>query len=259
VGTLSRGLDILQLFADRGPELSQTEVSYALGLPLATVHRLTTVLVERGFLEREPDSRRLRLGPEVARLIQPLRAGVGLPELARGQLAALAAETGETANLAVLAGRDIVYLLSESGGRLLTPQATIGMRLPAHCTALGKCLLAYLDETAARAALGDEPYETSTPRTLTTWPALAASLAEIRRAGVSISEEEFEVGLVSIAVPISWTAGTGSGSINVSLPTARARPAFRKELTTRLLAAARAIGEGRGAAPEAAQRSVGGR
>jgi DNA-binding IclR family transcriptional regulator len=255
VGTLSRGLDILELFARRGPQLSQTQISEALGLPPATVHRLTTVLTNRGFLEREPDTRRLRLGLEVSRLIGPLLAGMRLPEVARGALVALAARTGETVNLAVLAGDEIVYLLSESGTRLLTPQATVGMRLPAHCTALGKCLLAQLPARDARAALGDEPYESRTAQTVRTWSELAPTLARIRRAGVAYSEEEYEVGLVSIAVPVAWTARPGSGAINVSLPSTRAGEAARGELIELLQGTARAIDEASGMGLHARERS----
>jgi IclR family acetate operon transcriptional repressor len=234
VGTLARGLDIIGLFARAAPELTQTEISDALGLPLPTVHRLTAVLAERGYLERDPRTRRFRLGLEVARLMPPLLSGLRLPELARADVTRLAADTGETVNLAVLQDSEIVYLLSESGGRLLSTQTPIGLRLPAHCTALGKCLLAQLPEETARDAAGPEPYEQRTPATATTWEALRLSLARIRRDGVALSWEEYEIGLASIAVPVTWLDGPGSAALNVSLPTSRANRAFRTELVRRL-------------------------
>jgi DNA-binding IclR family transcriptional regulator len=234
-------LDILKLFADLGPELSQTEISEALELPLATVHRLTTVLTSRGFLERDADTRRLRLGLEITRLVPPLLAGMHLPEIARRHLLTLASSTREATNLAVLQGSEVVYLLSESGGRLLTLQATVGQRLPAHCTALGKCLLAYLPPDIATVVLGPEPYERRTEHTLRTWRQLDPALAEIRATGVSRSEEEYEEGLVSVAVPITWTSGPGSAAINVSLPSSRFTPESRSELVDRVRETARAI------------------
>jgi IclR family acetate operon transcriptional repressor len=115
------------------------------------------------------------------------------------------------------------------------------MRLPAHCTALGKCLLAYLPEDLARMALGPEPYEQRTEHTLTTWEQLAAELAATRDSGVAVSAEEYEIGLVSIAVPVRWLEGPETGSINVSLPAARATPGFRERLTAGLREAAAAI------------------
>jgi IclR family acetate operon transcriptional repressor len=241
VGTLARGLDVLELFGRLGPELSQKEISEALSLPMPTVHRLTAVLTERGWIDRDPATRRLRLGLEMARLMPPLMAGMRLPELARPHLLRLASSLQETVNAAILQGSEILYLLSESGDRLLTPQVTVGMRLPAHCTALGKCLLAQQPDELARQALGEEPYERLTARTLTSWEQIVPHLAEARASGVAVSEEEYEIGLVSIAVPVPWPDGPGSAAINVSLPSARATAAFRRQLTEGLLDAARAV------------------
>jgi DNA-binding IclR family transcriptional regulator len=245
VGTLARGLDILGLFARRTPELSQKEMSAALGIPLPTVHRLTALLAERGYLERDPRTRRYRLGLEVARLLPPLLSGLRLPEIARAHVAELAAETGETVSLAVLQDDEIVYLLSESGDRLLGTRASVGLRLPAHCTALGKCLLAQLPDETARDAAGEEPYEARTPATRTTWAQLQRALEEVRRLGVAQSWEEYEAGLASVAVPVGWLDGPGTAALNVSLPTTRATPAFRAELVGRLRVIARRIEAGR--------------
>jgi IclR family acetate operon transcriptional repressor len=240
VGTLARGLDVLELFAQAAPELSQTDISQSLGLPMPTVHRLVALLTERGWLDRDPHTRRLRLGLEMTRLVPALLAGMRLPELARPHLLRLAADVQETVNLATLQGADVVYLQSEIGDRLLSARVSVGMRLPAHCTALGKCLLAQLPEDVARLALGDEPYQRRTDRTLTTWRRLAADLAAVRAAGVAVSAEEYEVGLISIAVPVRGIDGA-TAAINVSLPAGRATEGFRHRLTQRLLAAAAEI------------------
>jgi DNA-binding IclR family transcriptional regulator len=218
VGTLARGLDVLGLFAQAAPELSQKEISDALGLPMPTVHRLTAVLAERGYLERDPRTRRFRLGLEVARLIPPLLSGLRLPEFARDHVARLAAETGETVNLAVLQDSEIVYLLAQ------------------------------LPDDTARGAAGEEPYEKRTSATCTTWPELRRSLHRIRRDGVARSWEEYEIGLASIAVPVAWLDGPGSAAINVSLPTSRATEEFQDELVGRLRATTHRIETGLAAA-----------
>lgn len=209
---------------------------------------MTAVLTERGYLERDPQTRRLRLGLEITRLMPPLLAGLQLPDIARRHLRAIAASTHETVNLAVLEGNQIVYLLSEAGDRVLISRATVGQRLPAHCTALGKCLLAYLPAGIARRQLGPEPYEERTPHTLTTWAKLEPALAEGRRTGVSLSAEEYEIGLVSIALPVTWTGGLGSAAINVSLPASRVTPESTVELIGRLRGAADAMDTEMGAA-----------
>ena len=227
VGTLSRGLDILELFAGGSPELTQTEISDRLGLPVPTVHRLVKLLTERGWLVRDSASRRLRLGLGAARLLPAVR----LPDLAREPLRAMAERTGETVNLAALDGGDVLYLVSETGTHLLTLRSHVGLRLPVHATALGKCLLAQLEDDDARAAAGDEPYEALTPKTLTSWDRLHANLERVRRDGVAYSREEFEVGLHSIAVPLAWLDADGPVAVNVSLPSSRAG----REATARLV------------------------
>ena len=257
VGTLARGLDILELFAGESPELTQTEISERLGLPVPTVHRLVKLLTGRGWLVRDPATRRLRLGLGAARLLPAVR----LPDLAREPLRALAERTGETANLATLdrsasaaagsstEGSEVLYLLSETGSHLLTLRSHVGLRLPLHATALGKCLLAQVDDDAAREAAGKEPYERLTERTITKWTKLRAELERIRREGVAYSREEFEIGLHSIAVPLDWVQGDGPVAVNVSLPASRAGREATAKLVRELRATATAItGSAAGAA-----------
>jgi DNA-binding IclR family transcriptional regulator len=235
VGTLARGLDVLELFAHDTAELTQTEISERLGLPVPTVHRLTKLLLERGYLARDPRSRRLRLGLATARLV----SGVRLPDAARRHLRALADETGETASLAGLHSGEVVYLASETGDNLLTLRADVGLHLPAHCTALGKCLLSQLPDGEARRAAGREPYPARTERTVTRWRELHRSVEEVRRSGVAFSREEFELGLDAIAVPLAWDHGPFAAG--VSLPTSRATVAVRSGIVDLLRKTARAM------------------
>ena len=240
VGTLARGLDILELFAGDSPELTQTEISERLGLPVPTVHRLVKLLMERGWLVRDRASRRLRLGLGAARLLPAVR----LPDIARDPLRAMAERSGETVNLATLdtrsgtGGSEVLYLVSETGSNLLTLSSHVGLRLPVHATALGKCLLAQLDDQDARRVAGSEPYPALTPRTITSWDKLRAQLERVRRDGVAYSREEYEVGLHSIAVPLAWVDGDGPVAVNVSLPSSRAGRDATAELTRELQAAA---------------------
>jgi DNA-binding IclR family transcriptional regulator len=237
VGTLARGLDILELFAGDSPELTQTEISERLGLPVPTVHRLVKLLTERGWLVRDARSRRLRLGLGAARLLPAMR----LPDLARDPLRAVADRSGETVNLATLDGGEVLYLVSETGSNLLTLRSHVGLRLPAHATALGKCLLAQLGDEEARRAAGREPYPALTPRTVTSWEKLRPQLERVRREGVAYSREEYELGLHSIAVPLAWIEGDGPVAVNVSLPSSRAGREATAELTRELRAAAERI------------------
>jgi DNA-binding IclR family transcriptional regulator len=101
--------------------------------------------------------------------------------------------------------------------------------------------LAQLPDDLARVTLGPEPYERRTARTLTRWDELAADLAAVRGAGVAVSEEEYEIGLISISVPLRWIGRLGTAAVNISLPAARASGESRQYLTQRLRQAAREI------------------
>lgn len=212
---------MLGLFDAEHTELAQSEIAQALDLPLPTVHRLCGTLVQLGFLVKDPGQRRLRLGPEILRLAGPMLAGLGATEHARAALRELADATGETASLATLVGSEVVYLDCAPGAGMLAPRASIGLRVPAHCTALGKCLLAQLDPEQARAQAGPEPYPSRTPTTLTSWAMLGPALVEIRRTGVAVSREEYERGLLAVAVPVPSGSAARPMAIDLCIPAVR--------------------------------------
>jgi IclR family acetate operon transcriptional repressor len=238
VKTLGRGLDVLRLFASVGPELSQTDIATASGLPLPTVYRLVRTLVAYDFLEPIPPGRQYRLGSEMLRLAGPLLGRIGSPQGIHERLRDLSLATGETTNLATLVGAEIVYLDGVTGTRFLTPQATIGLRIEAHCTALGKSLLAQLDDDEILERLGPGPYARSTEHTARDWPELKKRLDEVRAEGIAISDEEYELGLTSIAIALSRRPDRELRAINVALPLTRATPDFRQEIIERLRTAA---------------------
>lgn len=223
VQSLGRVLDVLGLFESDRAELSLSEIAQLLEWPAPTAHRVTTTLVERRYLVRDTRSKRFRLGPAVVRLVAPLLAGFELPALTRPHLQAIAEETGETANLAVLDGADVLYLASFPGTFRLRVEATPGFRAPAHCTALGKCLLAQLDPEEARRRLGPEPYAARTRATARSWSQLAPRLASARSDGYALSVDEYEEGLLSCAVPVSARDGLPA-AVNVAAPAARMSP-----------------------------------
>lgn len=248
VRTLVRGLDVLKLFGTRHAqtgevELVQSEIAAALELPLPTVHRLCATLVRQGFLARDSGSRRFRLGPEIIRLAGPTLAALGSLEHARSVLRGLAEATGESANLGTLVGSEVVYLDCAPGGGMLGPRAAVGQRVPAHCTALGKSLLARLEPAVARRQLGGQPYQRRTPATLTTWAELAAALHQVRESGVAVSREEYEQGLLAVAVPLTVTTHGPPLAIDVSIPAVRATEEVIAAVTKQLLDAAGAVNQ----------------
>ncbi len=236
VKTLGRGLEVLRLFGTLGPELSQSDIATATALPLPTVHRLMRTLVAYDFLEPVAQTRQYRLGLEMLRLSGPLLDRFGSSQGIHERLRELSLATGESASLAALIGPEIVYLDGVTGTRFLTPATTIGQRLSAHCTALGKCLLAQLSDDEVLRRLGPGPYELLTPFTAGDWTELHKRLDQVRRDGIAVSVDEYEVGLTAIAMAIPDGPGGELRAINVALPSARAGEAFRTEISDRLRA-----------------------
>ena len=232
--TLVRGLDILRLFGRERPILTQSRIGDELALPLPTVGRLCRALVSQGFLELETGSRRLRLGPEIRRLADTVPHDIS--EDAHRWMHALNDQFDEDVNIAILDGVQALYLGTTPSTRLLGVQTTLGSRAPAHCTAIGKCLVAQLDERIALDRLGPGPYEHRTDKTIRRWPQLREELAEIRRAGISRSIEEFELGLAGFAVPLGSGPGGVQLALSVAIPTARLGPDRVHEIESALLA-----------------------
>lgn len=235
--TLVRGLEILRLFDRDRPVLTQTRIADELALPLPTVGRLCRALIGEGFLELETGTRRLRLGPEIRRLAGSAPRDVD--EDARRWMHALNERFDEDVNLALLDGVHALYVGSAPSTRRLGVQTALGSRAPAHCTAIGKCLLAQLDERVALDRLGPGPYEAATDTTIRRWPALRDELAAIRRAGISRSIEEFELGLAGFAVSLEPGAGGVQLALSIAIPTARLGPARIQEIESALLAGPR--------------------
>lgn len=214
---------MLDLFTPAEPELTLTQVAEQLGWPTPTAHRVVSTLLARDFLTRDASTKELRLGPAVMRLIAPLMAGFALPDLARPHLRRMAAELGETVNLAILDGSDVLYLASASSSHVLRAETPPGLRIAAHCTALGKCMLAQLDDESARAHIGDGPFRSRTSKSVRTWKELTPQLEQARVDGYALSFEEYELGLNSLAVAVPTVNGD-SAAINVSALASRVSP-----------------------------------
>jgi len=214
-----RGLDILRLFAPERPVLTQTQIGEALTLPLPTVGRLCRALVGAGFLQLEPGSRRLQLGPQIRLLAGAVPAGI--PAEARRWMEALNQQFEEDVNLALLDGVHALYIDTRASTRRLAVNTTIGSRAPVTCTAIGKVLLAQLDDDIVLDRLGRGPYERRTDNTIRHWDRLREELAEVRRTGLARSFEEFEPGLAGFAVALPRGTAQAPLALSIAVPTVR--------------------------------------
>lgn len=216
VRSLERTFELLEHLADAGGELTLSELTEASGLPMPTVYRLMQTLVGRGYVRQEA-SKRYALGPRLIRL------GDGASRLfgtwARPVLSLLVDEVGETANMAVLEGDEVVYVAQVPSRHSMRMFTEVGRRVQPHCTGVGKALLAQLPAETARALLGRIELVAHTPRTLTDAEALLAQLQRIRDQGYALDDEEQEIGVRCVAVPV--LGAPAPAALSVSGPSGR--------------------------------------
>ncbi|MFR9728680.1 IclR family transcriptional regulator [Saccharopolyspora sp. MS10] len=216
VQSIERAFDLLELMADAGGEVALSELADASGLPLPTIHRIMRTLVNSGYARQQP-SRRYSLGPRLIRLGET--AGRSLGSWARPYLAELTEATGETSNLAVLDGDQIVYVAQAPSQHSMRMFTEVGRRVDAHATAVGKALLANLPADTVAQLLGRSGMRPKTERTLTTVPAMQEALEQVRAQGYAIDDGEQEVGVRCYAVAVPGApAGT---AISISGPEGR--------------------------------------
>jgi IclR family acetate operon transcriptional repressor len=216
VRSLERAFELLEHLADAGGEMALSELTEASGLPMPTIYRLMRTLVNRGYVRQEP-SKRYALGPRLIRL------GEGASRLlgtwARPTLARLVDEVGETANMAVLEGDEVVYVAQAPSRHSMRMFTEVGRRVQPHCTGVGKALLSLLPEPTVRGILARTGMAAQTPRTITDADALVAELARIRERGYAVDDEEQEIGVRCVAVPLPGAPTLTA--ISVSGPSAR--------------------------------------
>lgn len=214
---------LLKEFGLSGPELGVTEASKRLGLHKSTVSRLLGTLERGGFVEQVSDTRRYRLGLQLASLAGLAVTQLDLSSAARPYLVNLAAQSEETATLSVLDGDEAVNIDQVAGPHPVKDLGWIGRRLPLHASAGGKPLLASLSAEQLERWL-QQPLPAYTERTVTSPEQLRRELQEMLACGYVIVSEEYEPGLTAVGAPVYDYHREIVASITVSGPTFRLRP-----------------------------------
>jgi IclR family pca regulon transcriptional regulator len=240
VGSLQRGMAVVEVLSAHPAGISMSEVAEATGLTRAGARRLLLTLEAESYVEL--DGRRFRLTPKLLTLVRTWLQGTTLWSYAEPAMAALAARLQESCSASVLSGHDIVYVARVPGRRIVSVALHVGARLPAWCTSMGRVLLAGLSEAELAGFLAAVRMEPLTPRTIVDRAALSEEIARCGRQGFSLVDEELEIGLRSIAVPVRDRAGRVVAALNVSTQASRFTPAeMERELLPPLLEAARRI------------------
>ena len=221
-GTLERGLRLLQFFAAAG-EATPAEAAKATGLSRSATYRIADRLRGWGFLELDPASEALRLGPEAVRLGTAALTSLEVTRVAPPHLRTLADRTQETVNLAVLDGDAVVYIHKEEGTLAVKMSAQLGSRRPLHCTALGKAYLAALPPEELAVRLGELELDRFTAATITDPAALGAELERVRARGWAVDAEEVEEGVYCLGAAVRDHRRQAVAAISVAGPAYRVR------------------------------------
>jgi DNA-binding IclR family transcriptional regulator len=222
VRTVSKALDILECLSQEKSPLSAGELAKRCSLSRPTAYRLLTALAQRGYIAQDRSTRiRYRLGYKVLELSKGLLDGIDLRQCARPYLKDLSQAVGETVHLAVLDGASVVYIDKVEGNQTIRMHSTIGSRNPAHCTALGKAILAHLPADERSAILAAAHLERRTPQTITDTRTLEAHLAQVRQRGFAIDNVENEDGIRCVGAPIFDHTGRVIAALSISGPAYR--------------------------------------
>lgn len=213
--SLERGLAVLSVFATEPRLLGIADLARILGMNASTVHRYVRTLTSLGYLQQDRFSRKYRLGFKVADLGLAVINSLDVTDVARPHLRALATEWELTVNMAILDGPEIVYVERIVGSRSMDLHLQVGSRQPAHCTSMGKVLLAFLDDSTLDSVIEQIDFMPRGQRSISDPETLKVELRRVRDRGFGINNEELAPGLRSVAAPVRNAQGLVVAAVNI--------------------------------------------
>ncbi len=220
VPPVERAIRLLRYIGDGKTCRNLSTASKDLGINRTTLIRLIHTLLDARMIEEIAEGAGYRLGAGLISLGAQALHGRDMIQICQPVLAELCAQTGMSAHLGILDGRDVVYLSRETPNTHLVSNVRAGSRLPAHASSIGRAILAELPPDAIRALFADEPLTAATEKTPVTIEAILAQAQADRAAGLAWSEGNFEAGIGSCAAVIRDHSGRPVGGVNVSGPQA---------------------------------------
>jgi len=233
---LARGIEVLGACGRSDGGVTLAEAARLTGLSRATVRRSLLTLAAMGYVAA--DGRRFALTPKVLTLAGGYLRTMPLLRRAQPVLDRISQQLSESCSLATLDGDQIIYVARAETRRIISVDLTVGSRLPASCTSMGRVLLAGLPQEELGRRLAGLKLEPLTQHTVTQPAALLALLAQVREEGFCLVDQELELGLRSLAVPVRDAAGAVSAAINVSTQVARVDEAHLRTVILPVLQAA---------------------
>ncbi|MCO5063515.1 MAG: helix-turn-helix domain-containing protein [Rhizobiaceae bacterium] len=212
---LVKGLAVIETFTAERPRQSISEAAAACGLDRATTRRCLLTLAHEGYSDY--DGKYFTLTPRVLRLGIGCLAAMPLPRLIQPLLDSLSEQINESTSVSILDGAEIVYVARAAQRKVMSIGLMPGSRLPAYCTSMGRVMLAALPDGEARARLGASPLPARTPATLTDPDTIMIELERVRAQGYAKIDQEVQIGLRSVAVPLHNIHGHTIAALNVGV------------------------------------------
>ena len=214
VQSFARGLQVIRSFSAQAPQQTLSEVAARSGLSRAGARRILLTLQTLGYVSS--DGRLFKLTPRILDLGFAYLSSMPMWNLAEPEMQALAARVGESCSAAVLDGADIVYVLRVPTHKIMSISLGVGSRLPAHCTSLGRMLLAGLSDEEALSLLQASDRPALTRHTVSEPDELLARVRQARKQGWCLVNQELEEGLISLAAPLTDRSGRTVAALNIS-------------------------------------------
>ena len=234
--SLARGLTVIRAFTHRNPNLSIADVARITGLPRAVARRCLYTLMQLGYVGS--DGRAYYLRPKVLALGYAYLSSTSLGIALQPYLERVSETTHESCSVGALEENEVVYVARAATKRIMSVALNVGSRLPAYCSAIGRVLLAHLPEADLAAYLERVELKPLTERTVASRDALLATLQLVRQRGYALVDQELEIGLRSIAVPVCNVGGRVVAGMNVSAQAGRVGCAEMEERFLPILQAA---------------------
>lgn len=219
VTALARGLSVLGAFDENHERMTLSEVAKVAEMPRASARRALFTLQSLGYVNS--DGKLFSLSPQVLMLARAYLASSPVPRIAQGFLETVSDRLGESCSLSILHDNEAIYIARSTRKRIGSLHRDVGAHLPAHCTSMGRVLLAALPDAEVEAFLARTELTRYTPFTITEPDALRTAIGKTRRNGYSLVEQELEIDLRSIAVPVQNAAGRVIAAMNVSAQASR--------------------------------------
>lgn len=215
VGSLAKGLRVIEAFQADRPRLSITDVARDTGLDRATARRCLLTLVDLGYANY--DGKFFSLTPRILRLGVTALASMPLPQIVQPWLDQLSDQVEQSCSVSVLEGSEILYIARAAQRRVMSIGLMPGSRLPAFCTSMGRVLLASLPKDQARNVIESSDLTPRTPKSLTDISDLMQELDRVRLQGYALVDQEVEIGLRSISVPLVNQRGETVAALNIGM------------------------------------------